>query len=221
MSYDYNIASAAGLATESSVSTKKASGQLDQADFLKLLTTQLQYQDPMKPQDSSKIMEQMSMMGQIQGMKDMTDGIQTMVDAMSAGRVFQAASMIGRSVLAAGDTANLTAGGTLKGQVNLTSSTDALKVTITDKDGNVVRVMDLGTHDSGTTDFTWDGLKDDGTQADTGAYTFKVEASVDGKQVEQTTYLEAKVESVALGGTGAFNLQDGRQIGLNDVSEIF
>lgn len=220
MSYDYNVAKAAGLATESATANK-ASGALDSEDFLKLLVTQMQYQDPMNPQDTSKIMEQMSMMSQIQGMKEMTDGIQTMVDAMSAGRVFQAATMIGRSVLVSGETADLTSGESLKGQVILPSSTDALKITITDKDGNVVRVMDMGTHDSGTVDFTWDGLKDDGTQAEAGTYTFKAEASVDGEQVAQETYLEAEVSSVALSGTGAFILQDGRQVGLNDVSEIF
>ncbi|WP_054772713.1 FlgD immunoglobulin-like domain containing protein [Methylogaea oryzae] len=176
MSFDISTAKQAGLATEAATAAKKKSGQLDQADFMKLLTTQLQHQDPLSPQDSSKLLEQMSMMGQIQGMKDMSSGIQTMVDAMSAGRVFQASSMIGRSVLVAGDNADLAAGGQVKGQVELPSTTENWKVTVTDSHGDVVRVMDMGAHDSGKANFTWDGRKDDGTQAAAGSYTFKAEA---------------------------------------------
>ena len=54
---------------------------LSQQDFMKLLITQLQNQDPMKPQDAGAMLQQMSSIGMIQSMTSMQESLsQTRTD---------------------------------------------------------------------------------------------------------------------------------------------
>lgn len=51
---------------------------LGQQDFMKLLFTMLQHQDPLKPQDMSTMLSNMSNMGMIQSMTTMQQGLSEM-----------------------------------------------------------------------------------------------------------------------------------------------
>lgn len=55
--------------------TGAASSKLDQADFLKLLTQQLQYQDPMEPMDNAQFVSQTNQFAQLQTLTDMGTNI--------------------------------------------------------------------------------------------------------------------------------------------------
>ncbi len=80
---------------------------------------------------------------------------------------------------------------------------DAVKVTITGKDGSVIRQFDLGELKAGVDSFTWDGKLADGTTwAEKGAYTVSVEASNDGKPVEVKTLNYALVGGISIGADG-------------------
>jgi flagellar basal-body rod modification protein FlgD len=60
---------------------------LDQADFLRLLTAQLQNQDPTKPVDNLEYVQQMAMFSQIAGTTDTNsklDGIASRLDQLIA-----------------------------------------------------------------------------------------------------------------------------------------
>lgn len=222
MNYDATIANSAGVSTQPVGATAKKKGELDQADFLKMLVAQMKFQNPMEPQDPSKFMDQMSQMSMIQGMQKMQDTFKGMTNTLVANQALQATSLIGRTVLVPSDTGNLLPGGDIRGQVDLQQSTAALQVKVSDASGNVVKVMDLGTHPDGAVDFTWNGTLDDGTKAPTGEYKFAVDAMVEDKMTAQDIHLSALVDSVNIDKQGvALNLRDGRQFGLNDVSKIF
>lgn len=228
MSYDPAIGNALGVTTAQSSSASASSktaatpGQLTQEDFLKMLVAQMQYQNPLQPQDASKFMEQISQMSQIQGMQDMQKTFQSMVSSMNANQVVQASALIGRSVAAPGTSGNLLPGQPFTGQVVLPQSTESLQVKILDSTGTVVKTVNMGSQSMGTEGFTWDGIKDDGTPAAAGAYTVKAEAIIDGAPVQQETRIGAVIDSVTVDKSSvALNLQDGRQVSLNDISEIF
>lgn len=76
-------------------SNRVAAKQLGQADFLKLLTVQLQQQDPMKPMDDSQSIAQMAQFSSLQQMtalKDSFDALRQDSELASAG------SLLGRKV---------------------------------------------------------------------------------------------------------------------------
>jgi flagellar basal-body rod modification protein FlgD len=80
-------------AASADTSNRVAQKQLDQGDFLKLLTVQLQQQDPMKPMDDSQSIAQMAQFSSLQEMSSLNDSIKAMrVDSQLA----SAGSLLGR-----------------------------------------------------------------------------------------------------------------------------
>lgn len=72
----------------SSTTTKKDKNSLGKDDFLKLLVTQLQYQDPMKPMENQDFIAQMAQFTSLEQMKNMNNAMATT----------QASAMIGKTV---------------------------------------------------------------------------------------------------------------------------
>lgn len=80
--------------------------------LLKIVLTQLTYQDPLKPMDNFQFVSQLAQFSQIQQTQTMSDSLQTLVAAQSTA---QAASLLGKRV-------DVPAGGTtLSGRVTAVS----------------------------------------------------------------------------------------------------
>src|ERR1700755_491660 len=77
--------------------------QINQADFLQLITAQMKDQNPLSPSDPTQFVTQLEGMSQVSAM-------QSMQASMQASSIMNGTSLIGHSVLAPGTTANLTAG---------------------------------------------------------------------------------------------------------------
>ena len=100
-----------------------ANMQINEGDFLRLISSQLQNQDPMQPTDPSQFL------GQLEGLSEVSS-LQSMQAAMSSSQVTNGASLLGHSVLAPGTSATLAAGGVIAGAVNAPLSATSLTVTI-------------------------------------------------------------------------------------------
>jgi flagellar basal-body rod modification protein FlgD len=82
-------------AETANTANRVASKQLGQADFLKLLTVQLQQQDPMKPMDDTQSIAQMAQFSSLQQMSSLNDNVTAMrLDSQLAA----AGSLLGREV---------------------------------------------------------------------------------------------------------------------------
>lgn len=66
------------------LSDKKANDQLGQADFLRLLTTQLKNQDPTKPLDGQQFMAQLAQFSTLNGIVEMKASLDKLVTLMEA-----------------------------------------------------------------------------------------------------------------------------------------
>lgn len=72
-------------------------------DFIKILVTELQYQDPLEPTDSSQILEQVSQIRQIESTQRLND---TMAAVMLGQNLATASSLLDRNVLGLDDNGN-------------------------------------------------------------------------------------------------------------------
>lgn len=93
------MASAVGGALEAlqqpGTKTSNPKGQLKVEDFIKMMVTQLQNQDPMEPAKNEQLLAQMSQIGQLQSQQDLQSSLKTMVLQNNIG---SASNMIGKSV---------------------------------------------------------------------------------------------------------------------------
>jgi flagellar basal-body rod modification protein FlgD len=91
--------------TQATASTQRG---LSQEDFLKILTTQLSFQDPLKPMDNQQFMAQMAQFSSLEQTRVMNDNMETLLSIQAAS---QSIGLIGRTVEVA------TEGGSQVGQV--------------------------------------------------------------------------------------------------------
>ncbi|WOE78074.1 flagellar hook assembly protein FlgD [Pseudomonas protegens] len=192
--------SADGLAAATnSVAGKKA---LDQDSFMRLLVTQMSNQNPLDPQDNSAFVAQLAQFASLGEMTKLNTTANAITSSYKSSQALQASSLVGRSVIVQSGTTQVDTSKSMTGSVTVPSSVNSVTVTITDKDGNTVKTIDMGSQKAGSASFVWDGTKTDGSKADPGSYTFKASTTIDGKGTELITYLPATVNSVTISQTG-------------------
>ncbi len=209
------------LRTLQDLTAKQASKEksLGQEDFLKLMTTQLQNQDPMKPMENGDFLAQIAQFSTVEGIGDLNKNFSSLSASLVSNQALQATNLVGRQVLAPTGVAALKAGSGIRGSVELPTASGDVVVTVRDQSGQVVRRLDLGSQAAGSTSFQWDGLRDDGQYASPGNYFLSAESSVDGQFQSVDTLLVSDVRSVTLSNSGGLLLDlDG--IGSLDFSEV-
>jgi flagellar basal-body rod modification protein FlgD len=188
-----NAASTAG-ATGSSNDT------LTQSDFLQLMVTQMQNQDPTSPADPSAFLGQLAQMSEVSSLDNMQSSLATLSSSLLSSQAVNGASLVGHDVLASGTSGNLAAGSSLSGAVQTPAGATSLSVAVTDANGNLVSTFAV-TPQSGLTAFTWNGTTSSGASAPAGSYTFAVNATVNGSTQSVTPLIESTVQSVTIDQT--------------------
>jgi flagellar basal-body rod modification protein FlgD len=166
---------AAGLpiyGADAVVGTGKAT--MGQADFLRLLTTQMQTQDPFEPMDNSQMVTQMATITNSTGIAEMNQTLSGIKEQLSGTRLGDAASWIGKSMLVKSNLAVPDAAGQYAGSLDLPANADSVSVQLLDGSGNVVKTIDLGAQSAGTVGFYWDGKDDTGAPVASQALQVKV-----------------------------------------------
>src|SRR5210317_2156209 len=146
--------------TKDAQSTKKDT--LGQSDFLKLMTTQLQNQDPFAPMDNGDFIAQMAQFSTVTGISEVNASLGKLVEKFDQGRIATAANLLGHSVLVPGNVSRPDDNGELHGVLDLPQATSMAKVVISDADtGEELNVMDLGPQAAGLVGFSWSNIPED------------------------------------------------------------
>ncbi len=88
-------AAGAGNAADTSKKTGRKNFELQTEDFIKMMVTQLQNQDPMEPAKNQELLAQMSQIGQLQSATTLQESLKGMVTQNQIG---SAAALIGKNV---------------------------------------------------------------------------------------------------------------------------
>ena len=187
---------AAGKATSSTSATEDTQNR-----FLKLLVTQLKNQDPLNPMDNAQMTSQLAQMSTVSGIEKLNATLNSFVDSAGTSQSMQAAAMIGKSVLVAGDKLTL-ANGAAYGGINLAGAADQVTLKILDQNGVVVQTTHLGAREAGVFNIGWDGMTDAETKAPDGTYTFSVEATRGGEKVAGAALHIGTVSALVRSGNG-------------------
>jgi len=198
----------------------KRTSVLGQEDFLKLLTAQLQYQDPMKPMENGEFMGQMAQFSTVSGITEMGESIDSLVNIYQGQQMSNSAAMIGKQALVDGNWAQLK-GGELGGAIDLTTAANDVRIDIKSDTGEVMASLGLGSQLAGTKEFTWDGVMEDGTQAPEGSYYLSATAIKDGVTSVPPMQVYGTVNSIQLkGGEVTLNVSGQGNVSFNNVKRI-
>src|ERR1700676_3660897 len=107
------------------LSNTPANMQINQTDFLQLITAQMKDQNPLSPSDPTQFVTQLEGMSQVSAMQSMQSSLQ-------ASAIMSGTSLIARSILAPGAQAPLATGGALGGAVEAPAGTTNLTVAVQD-----------------------------------------------------------------------------------------
>ena len=135
--------------------TTKRRDQLGQADFLKLMTTQLQNQDPFTPMDNADFIAQMAQFSTVTGITDMGETLKGMSDQLQEFRIATASNLLGHSVLVPGNMARPDENGEIHGVVDLPSSASTSNIRFTNEQGEILHQVDMGAQPRGLVGFSW------------------------------------------------------------------
>lgn len=204
------------------ISDKTSSDKLGQDDFLKLMTTQLKNQDPLKPMENGDFLSQMAQFGTVSGIQDLQNSFSSLAQSLYSSQAFQAAGLVGHTVMTSSETAMLEEGSNLNAIIEVPSATSNVSVSMYDQSGQVVRTINLGSQLGGQKEFSWNGLMEDGTRAPAGLYTLRAQANYGGQGEALETLTSSKVDSVSLnpGGGISLNLAEGRTVEFSEVRKI-
>ena len=168
--------------------------QLGQADFLKLMTTQLQNQDPFAPVDNADFIAQMAQFSTVTGITSMDETMKSVSEQLTEMRIASTTQMMGHSVLVPGKYARPDKEGVVSGLVDLPDTAANLNIIFESSDGEVLHQDSLGLQKAGLVGFEWRDLPDEiklsnkpitiraftGNRGDTGELATQVFANVAG-----------------------------------------
>lgn len=206
--------------TSTSSSSSTGTSSLGKDDFLQLLVTQLENQDPLEPMDNTEFVSQLAQFSSLEGITNLNTTMEGVVSSLSSMEAYASTDLIGKFVKSEG-TDLLYSGAAVNFGFSLDSAASTSTVTIKDANGNTVNRMDLGALSSGTYDLTWDGKDSSGNTA-AGSYTFAVDAKdSSGSSLPASTYTVGAVSSVVFGSSGTTLTVDGKTISKSDIQAIY
>jgi len=170
---------------------------LGQDQFLRLLTTQLQYQDPLKPLDSTDFIAQLAQFSQLEQSITSNASLGSLVDLFSNMNNYATAGLIGKDVQVEGSA--ITFSGTESVPLTYSLQGDATNVTLEVFDASGGRrSIALGPQGAGLQTVLWDGRDDNGTLLPAGNYNYLVSAqNNEGTSLAVTTYTQGPVNSIS------------------------
>jgi flagellar basal-body rod modification protein FlgD len=212
-----NSAAAANQATATSSTGLNADFNM----FLKLLTAQMQNQDPLDPMDSSQYTQQLVQYSQVEQSIKQNATLNSILTSLGNQGLTQASAMIGKVVEVNSDTSGLTP--TTPAQWNWYASAEAgqLTATITDASGQVVEKRQLEGGER-TGNFTWDGsITGSSKIAPEGVYTLKIEGlDASGNKITVSPWSTGLVDNVQM-VNGAVQISiNGAEYASESVSRI-
>ncbi|GAB6069725.1 hypothetical protein JCM30760_08220 [Thiomicrorhabdus hydrogeniphila] len=195
---------------------------MGQEDFLTLLTTQLQNQDPSDPMDATSFVTDLTQMSQLQATTEMNDSIVAMTQGFQNLQTMQAASIIGKNVQVNGEDFSHTEGAISQFTLSADQPLTDVNVVISDENG-VVKEMSLSDMQAGDKVVDWSGLDNYDNAKTSGVYSLTAYGTnSDGDLQSINTVVPSRVNSIGINTDGSMTLTlaTGEKVAMDTVREI-
>ncbi len=211
-----------GVKSNEDSATAKKKDTLGQSDFLKLMTTQLQNQDPFAPMENGDFIAQMAQFSTVTGIAEMGESLKSLSNQLGEFRIATATNLLGHSVLVPGNKVRPNSNGEIHGVLDLPRASSATNVVFSNTAGEVVHSMDLGSQASGLVGFSWTDIPEELIGQES---PLKVEAFMNGENgrsgVTPSVFAEVLAASTGNPKTGVvLEVKDYGNINASDVRKF-
>lgn len=198
-------------------------GKLGKDEFLKMLVAQMRNQDPLNPLQGEEMAAQLAQFSSLEQMTNVNQGIENLTEIIGGQMLHtmqatSALSVLGRTVVAAGDQVNIGATQKPVVTVDLASRGESATLRILDASGKEVATREIGALAAGRQNIEL-GKAAEGLPP--GVYRYKIDVvNGSGDPVAVTTYVRAKVDSVRNGPNGPILTAGGMTLPYGSIVEI-
>jgi len=200
---------------------KAAESSLAEEDFLSLMMTQMQHQDPLSPMDSSQFMDQITQLNTVKQLMTANESLNQLMVGITSINNESAVNLVGHEVVAQGDSFSHEAGSSEELMFELAGEASEVVVTVTDRSGAVVDTIELGELGAGEHDVTWNGRNEHGSRAPEGDYRYSVSAvDESGQAVPVATFVTGLVEELRFVNGQPMLYIDGQEVGLGAILRV-
>ena len=204
-----------------STASTTGSTNLGQDVFLRLLTTQLQNQDPTSPMSNEEFISQLAQFSQLEELQGLSDSLDALYLVDSSMNNAAMTNLLGRTVVARGDTFNYSGEGGSTIRYDAASTATTATLTITDESGTVVWSGDIGSLAEGEGSYVWDGTDVDGMPAEAGEYSFSITATDEsGETVSVESLVQGEIDQMSFEEGVAAPTVDGIPVDLGDIVRL-
>ena len=208
-----------GINSSEKSNLPKAKDKLGQEDFLKLMTTQLQNQDPFAPMENGEFIAQMAQFSTVTGITSMDESLKNVAAKLGETRIATAANMLGHSVLVPGKIARADDDGSVNGVIDLPSASTNVNVVFKSQNGEIIDTINLGNQSSGLVGFAWHGAPKDMIENDEPIFVEAYANSGKGMEgVSSSIFAEVLSSSAGDGDSGV--MLDVRDYGTISANEV-
>ena len=216
------ISALSTTATSTATNPKSVMGK---DDFMKLLLTELQYQDPTSPMDSDKILSQTSQLASLESQDKTNKALEALTASFANNKNFSAVSAIGKMArLESSLNLKQNQDGTpspVNFNLNFDEDIKSGAINIYTEDGALVKSMVLEADTAGQHSFNWDGKSNAGTDATAGKYYIKATYQNEDGLTLDAKAGSYKIESVKFEEEKTYVKLNGNYIDFSQVSEIY
>lgn len=215
MTSDVNINTALKQQQQTGLTDKKLAEDFDQ--FLTLLTTQLQNQDPLSPMDSTEFTNQLVQFSQVEQQINQNKKLDSLVQLQLSNAFSSSLSYVGMDARYV--SSEFSYDGQAPVDISYAISGDALsaKINIYDASGSLV-YSGNGDSTTGSHDFTWDGKSTGGAQLEAGTYSVKIAAlDADDAPVTTSTVVSGRVRGIETQNGSIYLLIGDRAVSIANV----
>ncbi len=194
-------------------------------DFLRLFVTQLANQDPMEPMKDQEFIAQMAQFSSLEQLQNMNENLtQSLQWSLMLSQTINntmATSLIGRTVQVGSAGVSLGESGDANIHFDLEAGASDVVIEVSDRDGNLVRVLRMAGANAGSNELSWDGRDTQGNRAEAGTYNLTIRAEdSNGAPVNARGFFTGVVDGVRYVDGAAMLTVDDVLIPLSDVIEI-
>ena len=186
-------------------------------DFLSMLMTQLQNQDPSSPMDTNQFTTELVQFSSVEQQITTNSSLTQLIQLTQSGEILNSASLVGHQVEVTSNSIPLQ---NSSGTVNFTTTTaEPVTINIADANGTVIKSQ-TGQSTAGANSWTWDGTGDNGISYPDGAYSIAVTTASGGMSTPVPFTVVGTATSVVNAGSTLDVSLGGLQVGFSSIDSV-